>query len=283
MERNRRKKAFSSNYEIMHVYAQRTHAEGHTPNNAVFFENDRIYSWGYHYLLGEFITNDANDMAIMINDVGYSSSTGRHISILRGATTQHKQFLATQSDGRLVFIKMEELFNKRLRARKPIIYILEAELIYRHYKEFLKWSNKKCEYEERIANMVESFRDEGLIAQENEHLAKAREKARKKIAVNIERFINHETNYVNDSKEAFIRISEDGRMVETTKGAKVPVEEALILYKLIKAGRDIKGHRIGYYTVIGLNGTLKIGCHNINKANMVTIGEQLLVNGSKSV
>lgn len=54
-------------------------------------------------------------------------------------------------------------------------------------------------------------------------------------------------------------------MVETSEGAYVPEREALILWYLIRDGRDIKGHRVGSYTVIGINGTLKIGCHEISR------------------
>ena len=45
---------------------------------------------------------------------------------------------------------------------------------------------------------------------------------------------------------------------------------------MIKAGKDIKGYKIDKYTVISINGTLKIGCHNINRANVTEVGEQLL-------
>ena len=63
-----------------------------------------------------------------------------------------------------------------------------------------------------------------------------------------------------------LRIKDD--YVETSRGAYVPVREAQILWGLIKLGHDIKGHRIGSYTVIGLNGVLKIGCHEITREEM---------------
>lgn len=63
-----------------------------------------------------------------------------------------------------------------------------------------------------------------------------------------------------------LRIKDD--YVETSRGAFVPVREAQILWGLIKLGHDIKGHRIGSYTVIGLNGVLKIGCHEITREEM---------------
>ena len=48
------KKVFSSNDECIHVFAQRTHEEGRTPNSNVYFYGDKLYSYGSHYLLAEF-------------------------------------------------------------------------------------------------------------------------------------------------------------------------------------------------------------------------------------
>ena len=45
---------------------------------------------------------------------------------------------------------------------------------------------------------------------------------------------------------------------------------------MIISDKDIKGYKIGYYTVIGLNGTLKIGCHNIDTNNMHEIGKKII-------
>jgi len=64
-------------------------------------------------------------------------------------------------------------------------------------------------------------------------------------------------------------------MIQTSLGANVPLREAKILYERIKDGKDIKGHKIGYYTVIGLNGTLNIGCHKIERDEMERIATLL--------
>jgi hypothetical protein len=63
--------------------------------------------------------------------------------------------------------------------------------------------------------------------------------------------------------------------IETSKGAKVTIREAKILYDMIQRQDSIKGHRIGNYTVIGLNGTLKIGCHEIERDEITRIAKLL--------
>ena len=65
-------------------------------------------------------------------------------------------------------------------------------------------------------------------------------------------------------------------MVETSQGVKVTVKEAKLLYSMILANKDIKGYRISNYTVISINGVLKVGCHHINIDSMHKIGKLIL-------
>ena len=59
------KRVFTNSYDVIHLYAQRSQDEGRCSN--VFFYGDKIYSYGHHYLLGEFIDDGK---AIIINDEG---------------------------------------------------------------------------------------------------------------------------------------------------------------------------------------------------------------------
>lgn len=60
-----------------------------------------------------------------------------------------------------------------------------------------------------------------------------------------------------------VRLRKVGAQIETTLGAFVPVRKAKLLYGAIKAGRAVAGFKIGYYTIDSMNGSLKIGCHEI--------------------
>jgi hypothetical protein len=60
----------------------------------------------------------------------------------------------------------------------------------------------------------------------------------------------------------------DLHQIETSKGARVSYEAGKLLFARIKAGKDVKGHDIDGYTVISINGVLKIGCHEIEMAEV---------------
>ena len=72
------KKVFQNTSEVVHVFAQQTQSEGRNQSGSIYFRENKIYSYGSHYLLGEFI----NDETIIINDFGYSVTTSKHINEL---------------------------------------------------------------------------------------------------------------------------------------------------------------------------------------------------------
>lgn len=272
------KKVFSNSTDAIHVFAQRSQSEGRSSN--VFFYGDKIYSYGYHYLLAEF-KEIKGETCIWINDKGYSSTTSKHISEVDYGTRQYKQYLASDVDFNLVYDNIKENYASLLKARKPEKYIpviiskFESLINYPLFDKKLKTTEKFKE----IQKIYKSISKPELLAKAKE-TQKARELKAKKIAdeklkVNLEKFENYELDYIKNDED-FLRISLDGTRIETSQSVKVAVDDAKLLYKMIKSGRDIKGHRISNYTVISINGHLKIGCHNINMDSVRKVGEKIL-------
>ena len=82
--------------------------------------------------------------------------------------------------------------------------------------------------------------------------------------------------YTNYTYSAPVRLRIKGDNIETSHGARVPIEEAIALLELIHARKDVSGFKIGYYTVESLNSTiLKVGCHRIPMTEVLKI-EKLL-------
>ena len=262
------KRAFNSSVDVIHVYAQREQSDARCSN--VFFEGDLIYSYGRHYLLGEFIDNGK---AIVINDTGYSVTTSKHIAQLTQATRQYKQFFTSTCRGVEVVPKMQELFNKLPRARNKAKYINEINNIFSKYVEYLDYTkrNKRGNiyYKDarKIWKAVNSMDIDAILKKEKERQDKA--KAKK-----IAKFMNYDVDYLYGMDVDYVRLSKDRTKVETSQRVRVSIDDARLLYKMIKAGKDIKGHKIDSYTVISVNGVLTIGCHKIK--NFKEIGEQIL-------
>ena len=275
------KTKFNSKSDVMHVYAQQEQFEGRSGN--VFFYGKKIYSYGYHYLLAEIKETANGDEYILINDSGYSVSTSKHISEIRQATRQYKQLFVTETDKDKVLSHLKNyLLPKLLKATKPEIYISEAIGLYNKYVGNCLFIGIEPDSEivelfttyfagENCKIVVERAKIEFRDRKERERKEKAEQ-----LKINVEKFYNYETDYIYNTDQDFIRVSIDKTEVETSQRVKVPIKEAKILYKLIQAGKDIKGFRIGYYTVISINGVLKVGCHNINIESMHKVGNEII-------
>jgi hypothetical protein len=272
------KKVFSNYREVMHVYAQRTQSEARCGN--VYFEGNDIYSYGRHYCLASFL--DAN--TIWINDRGYSVTTSKHISHIIGATRQYKQFFYRYTDINHVYSEICNLRDKLGKARKPEMYANDIIFMYEKHLEWIQYKNpiyyeseqKKFDEITVIYNNVNDPKYQELLRIAQIERAKLeKQRKAKQLAENLQKFFAYEISSFNNDED-YLRISKNGEFVETSQHVQVSIAEAKLLYQMILAGKDIKGHKIGYYTIISINGVLKIGCHNINIDNMHEIGQKLL-------
>lgn len=276
------KKVFSSNADCIHTFAQRSQDEGRTSNHNVYFYGDKIYSYGSHYLLGEFI-NDGE--AIIINDIGYSNSTSKHIGILWGATSQYKQISKRRTDLDIVHDTVISHKKSLANARKPELYITPILSLWESLNEYLQYSkakkyksNKKYKEIKAIVtalnNNPEDYKEKIKLA--SQKLAKAQKrKDAIKLKEKLSKFNSYEIDFFRVGDEDYLRLSEDGDKVETSQRVSVKRENAKLLYKMIERGIDIQGERIEHYRVTSINGTLKIGCHNINIDSMHKVGKLL--------
>ena len=106
------KKVFQNTSEVVHVFAQQSQSQGCNQSRSIYFYDNKIYSYGSHYLLGEFI----NDETIIINDFGYSVTTSKHINELTNATSQYNQFLTSSIDIKHIQTEPSPIFpNKEVK------------------------------------------------------------------------------------------------------------------------------------------------------------------------
>lgn len=93
---------------------------------------------------------------------------------------------------------------------------------------------------------------------------------------NIENFLSGKPYTHLSINRILLRIVDD--VIETSKGAKVKVCDALELWNKIRNKQDIKGFKLGAYTVIDFDGTiLTVGCHKIEITEVLRIVKLLEV------
>lgn len=262
------KKVFSSNDKVIHAFAQQTQYEGRTSTNSLYFYGTKLYSYGYHYLLAEFLT----DSIVIINDDGYSVSTAKHINITYQALRQYTILSKSSHNINNVLTRLKELKSKLMKARKPQIYIFEALQLIESYfnaqKTFSTFDSKEDLGKLKELSKVFKKDDAELIEAIKEH-KKSIAKQKKEAFINFEKaFRNFEPfiYYKNMAQSEFdlLRTSTNGETIETSQNVIIPFEEAKLLYIALKTGKNIKGEYISHYLIRDIkDNVIKIGCHNI--------------------
>lgn len=262
------KTVFSSNYDCIHIYAQRTQDKGRSSSGNVFFQNDTLYSYGKHFELAKFV----GDNVVLVNDTRYSVSTTKHQYITEQALRQYGCIYISSWDIREVNSRLEILKDKLSKAKKPEIYISEALALIEAHKESQRiYADKSVSYTFEFPKLQEFealFNSSVNVDKLKERQAKIRQEEQETFQQFKVAFANFEPyealKWKAKSKYDLIRISIDSQFIETSQNVKIDISEAKKLYKALSMGIDIVGQKIGYYTINANNGSyLKIGCHNI--------------------
>ena len=82
------KKVFT-NKMVSHVWAQQTQEEGRNSSKSLFFENETIYSYGYHFPIAKFIPGTSY---VLFNTDFYTKTTRLHQNLVRRAISSDYQF-----------------------------------------------------------------------------------------------------------------------------------------------------------------------------------------------
>ena len=274
------RKVFSSNYEAIHTFAQRTHPEGRNQSGSVFFEGDKIYSYGYHYLLGEFL----DENTILINDEGYSVSTSKHISILMGATNHYNQFFKTMVDIDYIYNYVFNYLKPKLaKARKPQKYTSEIFSLWNSLNGYINHrketkTRRRKEYK-HLLKFVDSLQDANTLESLREWAKKEKEKKQRKekrtLKEKLNKFYKYEISFFRIGGVDYLRRSKDGQYIETSQGVKIDIEEARRYYNLLSSGANMRGERISNFITKSFDDLLIIGCHNISKEQINKISKLL--------
>lgn len=298
MTTKRIKRVFGSNDEVAHVWAQQSQSDGKSGN--MYFQNTTdIYSYGAHFLAGKFHKALNGAPIVLVNSHVYSNSTSKHLRSIRGAVSHLISFTVPFVSSPKERENYQYLSNKAADAMSNLLNANslgkwgedKAESFLEHLENCLAAYNKyvwafgvckgmpkelaldgttRSDLIDLIDVKIKRTKElkaikDALTPDEVKELADKRAKAlARKFEYERQLWLDGGTNSTKhfSRDEVFCRIMQN--RVETTKGAKVPLDEALKLVSLINKNKDIQGVKIGHYTVTELTkDTLIIGCHRI--------------------
>jgi hypothetical protein len=276
--------------EVPHIWAAQAQENGRNSRDNLYFNGLTIYSYGSHFPIATIWDKDTN--VVFFTSKDYSNTTSSHKSMVRGAIRHKKIFTVpsvllnskykcdtdqVHSINIAYYLNIiETLTNKQKRARK-YSYLPEINSTLEQFQEYValfKLTSKLKKAERELLAYTSADTLTGgcdftdlRIKQRKAQTDKQTRDAKKRLF----EWLGCKVTYKKD--KVYLRAY--GEDIQTTMGANVPVREAKILFDRIRTGKDVKGFKIGYYTVISLNGTLKIGCHNIERDEIDRLAKSL--------
>lgn len=294
------KKVFSSHSETAHIWASQSQAEGR--GGRVFFEGETIYSYGRHFPVARFAPEYGN--IVLFTSRGYSSSTGKHKGIIRGAIPDSYQVIYCDDPSRPPSHNLAIWANRaeRLRAdfdkntRKITRGNLANELFENNAAAFSyceatltprpQWISMGDSEREARGYVIEAARlrdAKRAIKQAEQNRIAALESADR-----LALWLTGESVNINGFQFSDTLLRIKGEQIETTRGAKIPVSDALKIYPLLartkRTGGKIEAglHNInlGAYRFNSFDGeNLIVGCHSIAWAQIEKMAQELKLIG----
>jgi hypothetical protein len=272
-----------NNRQLAHLWANGA-TKGRGSN--MFIDGTTVYSYGAHFPIARHVENKEGRKAVLFTTRGYSNSTAKHIGHVRSALhglgvpvfTLHdiSEKHSARTSAADYSQRIETAMQEAARATKyAFMHEERAQALAKEANDFAEfygfaWRMKRPE-------LTEEFR---ASVKEANRKRKAKEEERRKIkeAAALERvelWRKGEDVSTLDAPITALRVK--GEIVQTSRGAEVPVAHAKRLWPLIKRCKEAgtsyaplrnsnaNAQRVGAFTVdsIDAEGNLSIGCHRI--------------------
>lgn len=276
------KTVFQSNSELAHVWANQLQIEGKANN--MFFNGPVIFSYGTHYEIARLVESKNGQKVCFVNSNGYSSSTAKHTAHVWNAIADgvltfqvpfikgvggywHRQthyFDLKELDKVIesMLIQCENLVFNQLKAVSNFRYFLDAQNKFQDIIEISVLFGLDIPARPENWDKAKEKADYLRATQGEREKAKELKKLEKQKDL-LNKWLNHQYDGQLYDVPVHLRISRDGKQIETTKGAKVEISKALLLLEKLQnfdaVGENINGFRVIENTL----DHVKIGCHVI--------------------
>lgn len=288
--------------EAAHYWANQTQPRGRAGN--VSFAGGVLFS--YRTAIGQHVINKRGERAVLVNDTSYSNSTSKQQSVMCSALPGHlrKIYIHAYVDRgtqdlsprfeTTVPLWMRESINyqvaallvKASKARKNADqYRADAHNLLQSVKEYAEFFDLEYTAPDNLDELQAA-----AVADDQRRKIEAEQRKQARLQEQAERLLawrnGADIGWTNFEQTA-LRISADGSEIETSRGARIPVDHARRVWSLLtkwKADgtqyqRGDKSIALGHYTVQQFNGNeLTVGCHVIPWDEIAAIAVQLGLN-----
>lgn len=290
------KKVFSSHNEAAHIWASQSQYEGRA--SRVFFEGEIIYSYGRHFPVARFAPEYGD--IVLFTSRGYSSSTGKHKGVIRAAIPDSYQVIYCDDVSRPASHNLGIWEDKVNYLREKFADSSRKPTRARLALEIASFTNAARAYCDALKIDAPAFtctttdeddaREYGAIAERkrdaNRETRRIEQDRIRKLEA-AERFalwLTGENVYSGGFELYPTTLRLKGEEIQTSRGAKIPVDDALKIYPLLertkrgggKLEAGLHNINLGQYRFNSFDGnTLVVGCHSIAWNEIEKMAKQL--------
>ncbi len=263
---------------VAHLWAHRSQDSARNGGGNFYFEGDSIYSYGTHFLIARHVETKRGRV-VLLTTRGYSATTARHKSLVlracRHLTIFHVQH-PTDSDRKAQFDEYRQryldLARKYSRARSNRPWILGR------LRDLVEEANRFAQFfglRSRLSlpDDLSAMEAECRAIEQRERKRKQRAEVRRQREAmeGIQRWVHGEADSCRSDGPIRLRIK--GDELQTSRGARVPLEHAIKAFRIIKRLHDKgqayerNGHTIhlGHFPLdaVDAQGNVTAGCHHV--------------------
>ncbi|WEA00718.1 hypothetical protein [Mucilaginibacter sp. SJ] len=269
-------------HTVAHLWANRSQSDARTATGNFFFESDRIWSYGSHFLIGYHTQNDRGHRAVIITREKNSNTTNGQVNIVLSASNHLKQLRVPVAgmDHEQLFEKWYEeikgIAGNLQRARKPERYISQIRCVFDDAEQYAEFYRLDLPANLVEVGAIQNLSQYSAVIEKEAALRKAEEEKRYKRdfkihQVQLKDWRAFKTNYINKRIGFdYLRFDKDTNRVQTSQRVEIPEAIARRFYRLVietieKGGcTDCNMTLMDRYEVEEINKDfIRVGCHKI--------------------
>ena len=263
---------------VAHLWAHKSQDSARNPCHNFYFHGDTIYSYGSHFPIARHVTRKGKS-AVLFTTRSYSSTTAGHKCTVESACRHLTVFHVadvTGSDCRKQFAQYRAeymgLVGKyaKARQRKPE-YLAELRGLVEEANGYAAFFGLRTRL--TLPDDLTAMIAECQAIEKREKTRKQREEAKqaREALERVQKWVDGESDYCPSYGPIRLRVK--GDELQTTRGARVPLEHAVKAFRVLKRLHDKgqayqrNGHTIhlGQFALDSLDteGNVTAGCHTV--------------------
>lgn len=283
-----------TNAEVAHLWAHQLKDSAYSSTRNFYFSGKTIYSYGSHFPIATFATNQRGEQIILFTEDKYSNTTAKHICEVRSACSHLPKIYVPELDWHSThgnpihkdyfaawIKKAQHLKSKLNRAKYPVDYYNQIRMVITNANSYADFYGISMPNE--LAQTLIDIELADLNQKQLKSIQQREERKKKKNELAMLRVQEKLTEWLSGKNFPYIGYDlhfqklrlKNGR-IETTKGVQIPIELAKRFYESLKNGLISTGDKVLHYRVDSIAGNeVRIGCHKFELDYLLEFGSRL--------